>query len=183
MIHRYLIENKLYFYATGTNEKAFLNSTWKMSQKEVEKANGAELFAPKNQFTCLPPGDFTNPLRFKALSSEQVSLWGLNAEVTYCFFDDILYSYEISISEIKDDKLQEKITETLKNRFCEGEAISPKSAAMRLRHLWNLSNQMIEYAIIESDDKRFHNIFIKAQHKPLNEFIQQAARKERESYF
>jgi len=31
------------FYATGTNEKAFMSSAWRMSKNEVERANETKL--------------------------------------------------------------------------------------------------------------------------------------------
>jgi hypothetical protein len=36
----YLKANNLLFFSTGTKEKAFLNTTWRMSPKEVERATG-----------------------------------------------------------------------------------------------------------------------------------------------
>jgi len=39
----YLQDEKLLFYATGTQHKAFLNSTWEMSEKEIERANDTYL--------------------------------------------------------------------------------------------------------------------------------------------
>ena len=40
----YLKANNLLFFSTGTKEKAFLNTTWRMSPKEVERATGWPLF-------------------------------------------------------------------------------------------------------------------------------------------
>lgn len=39
----YLKMNNLLFFATGTKEKAFLNTTWRMSPKEVARATGLPL--------------------------------------------------------------------------------------------------------------------------------------------
>jgi len=46
-INGYLKDEKLLFYATGTQYKVFLNSTWEMSEKEIERANDTHLTVRK----------------------------------------------------------------------------------------------------------------------------------------
>ena len=54
LVNKYLSANNLLFYSTGTNEKAFLDSTWEMSPREIERANNAILKPPQFDFSGIP---------------------------------------------------------------------------------------------------------------------------------
>jgi len=110
----YLKNENLLIYATGSNEKAFLNSTWKMSPKEIERANKTSLI-PDNR-TNVSAHDFVDDERYKYKVSK-ANLWGRDAKIYYLFFDNKLYEYEIRIEKYYITKLPDVIVGSLRDRF------------------------------------------------------------------
>src|SRR5574341_1397190 len=74
ILNAYLSDNNLLIYATGTSDKAFLKATWKMSPREIERANNATL--SNSDMLILFTPEVTNQGRFKALVQKDVFLWG-----------------------------------------------------------------------------------------------------------
>src|SRR6266446_6724451 len=121
----YLKMNNLLFFATGTKEKAFLNTTWRMSPKEVERATGLTLLEMTDDerkmnhlLRDLYGPHIMNKNRFRELKQKNLSLWGMDAEVEYSFFDNQLYRCFIlmkSGSALKD--LHKTILTALEVRF------------------------------------------------------------------
>jgi len=89
--NKYLSSNHLLMYATGTNDKAFLNATWKMSPQEIVRANKMPLSMYENIF-LFSDVDVADRSRVKAFTQKDVSLWGYTPQVVYMFFDNMLYS-------------------------------------------------------------------------------------------
>jgi hypothetical protein len=95
LMNQHLKTEKLYFYETGTDKKAILNSTWNMSQKEVERANNTNL---KEGFTLAFLEKGLNGLLSSQRitsqeSTETINLWTEDATISYEFFDDRLFRY------------------------------------------------------------------------------------------
>ena len=92
----YLKKEKLFFYATGNNKKAILNSTWNMTFQEIERVNKCKL---KEQYTFVMFEQGINTLlntdRIKYKKIDALNLWGYNAELTYEFFDNRLFRYTL----------------------------------------------------------------------------------------
>jgi len=83
IVNKYLSGNHLLIYATGTNDKAFLNATWKMSPQEIERANKTSLSKSITWFLAAP--QVTDNSRLKSFIQENLSLWGNNSKVEYFF--------------------------------------------------------------------------------------------------
>jgi hypothetical protein len=99
----YLQANNLLFFATGTKEKAFLNTTWSMSPNEIARATGLPLLLPRNEKVAelsrlLFFPHVMDKKRFQEMEQRDFHLWGHTAEVTYYFFDHKLYEYLVSIT-------------------------------------------------------------------------------------
>jgi hypothetical protein len=115
-LNRYLKNESLFFYATGTNEKAFLNSTWKMSPKEVQRANKGFLNKKVDDIYLGLKPELIDIKRFTAYEQDDISLWGLNVNVEYFFFDNMLYAYRITDDSIHYSNIPE-ILKTLRVKF------------------------------------------------------------------
>jgi len=96
IFNAYLSDHNLFIYGTGTSDKAFLKATWKMSPREIERANNASLSGSEMLLLFTP--EVTNQGRFKALLQKDVFLWGHLAQVEYAFFDNMLYEYYASLT-------------------------------------------------------------------------------------
>jgi len=103
----YLKNNNLLIHATGTNDKAFLNSTWRMSVKEVERANetnlvfgGKAIYGGIDLFVNCIFGDTLEEKLPKnniySCYKDRVYIFGKLSGVTYNFFDNEFYEYYVS---------------------------------------------------------------------------------------
>lgn len=144
-INGYLEDEKLLFYATGTQYKAFLNSTWEMSEKEIARANNTYLNSEPTRldfsgFNTIdgkknPPGTYIdyNPFKFdfqlpKVLNMSRykkgiqndITIFGYNSRVRYYFFDDKLFEYTLIIHGLDADKLHKDIYSSISEKFGEG---------------------------------------------------------------
>jgi hypothetical protein len=115
-------ENRL-LYATGTRDKAFFNATWKMSRREVERANKTTLESYTDVFTLLDAPEVMNRDRFTEYLQKGLSLWGFDAEVHYSFFDNMLYEYYIAIKTYSPDKPYQEVVQSLQQQFGAGQPI------------------------------------------------------------
>ncbi len=144
-INGYLKDEKLLFYATGTQYKAFLNSTWEMSEKEIERANDTYLRSEPARFDFSgfdtidgkinPPGTYVeyNPFildlhlpkvlnmsRYKKRIQNDITIFGYNSRVRYYFFDDKLFEYTLIIHGLDADKFHKQIYSSISEKFGEG---------------------------------------------------------------
>src|SRR3990167_8511546 len=113
----YLKRNNLLFYATGTRDKAFLKSTWEMSKKEVERANQTELKSTSSLHCGLVNWEKrTNKV---SCYKTDIHLFGQSTEVTYYFFDNKFYEYDLTIP-VSGYPDVSRILENLEKRFGNG---------------------------------------------------------------
>jgi len=134
----YLKNENLLIYATGTNEKAFLNSTWKMSPKEIERANKTNLSNSYNENSVFESirisFDFPQILnmnRYSHYIQKDVLLWeGYGVYVNYYFFDNMLFEYNIKLENYPFKQIPSDIILTLRSRFG-----NEKKATMRFKGL------------------------------------------------
>jgi len=122
-LNLYLKNENLLIYSTGTNEKAFLNSTWKMSPKEIERANKTNLSYSysDNDFLIKKFSGFPmilNMNRYSKYIQKDVLLWGeSDIYVSYHFFDNMLFEYHINLENYSFEQIPSDIILTLRSKF------------------------------------------------------------------
>jgi hypothetical protein len=181
IVNAYLSENNLFVYATGTSDKAFLKATWKMSPREIERANNASLSNSDMLLVFIP--DVTNLGRFKALVQKDVFLWGHLAQVEYAFFDNMLYEYYISLTAYDSEKSHKEILETLRAQFGEDKEVEKKRADIIHSFDWEAEKQTISYWMGKNEGKKSYYVGIRAKYKPFYKQIEEVARIEKKGYF
>jgi hypothetical protein len=177
----FLSENNFFIYATGTKDKAFLNTTWKMSPREIERANKTSLSSSESLLLFTP--EVTNKSRFKALVQKNAYLWGRLVQVEYSFFDDMLYEYYISLTAYDLEKPHNEILATLTEEFGVGKEIEEKRADLIHSHEWDTEKQLISYWMGKNEGEKFFYIGIRAVNKPFYKNIEEIAKNERKVYF
>ncbi|MBI5526899.1 MAG: hypothetical protein HY897_11245 [Deltaproteobacteria bacterium] len=102
-------------WATGSNDKAFLDTTWMMSPNEVERATRSPLAVQEDLPQLVP--DLARKKRFTAAAQRGThQLFGVPIDVTYVFFDRLLYAYSLDFRVSDIDKVPE-IRNALQSRF------------------------------------------------------------------
>jgi 1,4-alpha-glucan branching enzyme len=106
-LNNYFKDNNIFLYATGSNDKAFLNSTWKMSKNEVERANETILeygasddIEIESVFSCInSKSRVEGNLKKNTFScyTDKVYLYRKVSDVRYYFFSNMLYEYNVTI--------------------------------------------------------------------------------------
>jgi hypothetical protein len=183
-LNRYLSNNNYLLYATATKEKAFLNAKWKMSPKEIERANKTFLVKPKYELLTELP-EVTDQKRFSHLMQSGVSLWGHNAEIQYMFFDNMLYEYYIGLTAYSPEEPHKEILEGLRKQFGEGKQnIKDPHAFLPIPDFeWHTEKQHISYWITKKDKKDEYYLAISTTYKPFYEQIEEIAKTEKKKYF
>lgn len=127
LLNYYLISKELLFYSPYSEKKAFFNSKWGMSPKEIEKENKVNLTPAKIVLFNIPDqGGFKYPSvvnmeRYKLLNQiEHFTLWGFETKVEYSFFDNKLFEYTLFITGYDSTELHITIVTALKRQFGEG---------------------------------------------------------------
>lgn len=195
--------------SVATKEKAFLNSTWKMSPKEIERANKTYL-KPINKGIYVFH-DIIDKDRFTVLEGKNISLWRRNAKIQYKFFDNKLYAYYIGIENYYLSKLPDEIVDSLRGRFgTEKEAmlcntpcvliqlnrkeedilmditgkdlIIPEYDIIDISYKWNTESQSINLYYSNSEEQRY-NVAINVEYLPFINQIKKISKKEKEKYF
>lgn len=99
----YLKKERLLFFATGTHIKAFLNSTWEMSQKEIERKNNdtlrplsKDLDDILEEVAVSQTPNLLNENRIKVQIGTDKIVYGYKTHVYYAFFDDKLFRLKIT---------------------------------------------------------------------------------------
>jgi len=112
---------------SGTKERAFINTTWEMSPKEVQRANNTNLIPPEWTLFNLPnQGKYVYPKvirmeRYKLLEQkERITLWGFETAVKYAFFDEKLFEYTVFLEGYNSSKMHKKITSALTEKYGTG---------------------------------------------------------------
>lgn len=164
-----LRENNLLIYSTGTKHKAFLNSTWEMSPREIERANSTKLSSSKLPLLFGPELIAQN--RFKELSHDNVSLWGSRVKIGYTFFDNMLYKYYVSLDVVDLDESQKEILATLRKMFGEGRKGKKVRKDTMYCFEWDTKKQSLSYWSGKLEKEYLYSITIKAVYKPLYDQI------------
>src|SRR5258708_18940777 len=97
LLNAYLKTDNRFIYATGTRDKAFLKATWKMSPREVQRANQTTLVEESEAISRIFGPDVLDKSRLTEYIQSNISLWGWDAKVHYEFFDNMLYEYYIGL--------------------------------------------------------------------------------------
>jgi hypothetical protein len=179
----YIQDNNYLYYATGLDEKAFLNSTWLMSPKEIERANNT--FLSKSDMLDFFLPDVTDITRFTTRIQDDVYLWGHRAKVEYMFFDDMLYKYYIPLTVYTYSKetLHEEILKTLRRRFGKEKEVERKTKNMNYKCSWEADNQIITYYMGKYKKKNSYFVNINAEYRPFYKQIKEIAKKDKTNYF
>lgn len=117
-LNHFLKEERLFIYAKGTKEKAFLNATWKMSVREVERANNCNLTHEFNLFVIDPDLNKILDLnRFESKEGCEVNIWGNDREISYDFFDDQLFRVRIYDNILNKREVDSLIVTSLEQKY------------------------------------------------------------------
>lgn len=182
-LNAYLSNNSLLMYSTGNGEKAFLKATWKMSPREIERANNVSLSKPDIDVGNLFAPEVTNRGRYTSLTHKDVFLWGYIAEVEYDFFDNMLYQYHVSLTAYDLEKPHKEIIESLRTQFGEGKDSDKKRADIIYSHDWETEKQTISYWMGKNEGKENYFVGISAKYKPFYKQIEEIAKTEKKGYF
>ncbi len=182
----YLNKERLFIYAKGTDKKAFINATWKMSIKEVERANECEL--SKN---AIPPpdilvGDLNNLLdrdRIDCRESCKKNIGGFDMDVAYDFFDDQLFRVRIYDNVFNKAEIDSLIVASLTPKYGKIERSDENEFSGKF-----LTDEVeIEYEQFEYDNnqenKRIKRFRLKITYKPLLNEIRSILKQEQNNIF
>jgi hypothetical protein len=183
-VNNYLSNKHFFVYATGTNDKAFLNTTWKMSPQEIERANKTTLSdAPQWHLDPFTTPEVTNKNRFKILTQKDVFLFGHTSEVEFTFFDNMLYEYEISLTAYDLEKPHKEILETLRKQFGEGKEEREKRSDIIYSSGWDTEKQTVSYWMGNNEGEKTFFVHVRAQYKPFFRQIEDVSKNEKKTYF
>jgi hypothetical protein len=184
ILNRYLAANNYLFYATGTNDKAFLNATWKMSQHEVERANHTSLVPNEDIWVQVDAPSVLDLKRYKELLQKDVMLWGHSSTITYSFFDNELYEYYISMTIYDADKAEAEVRTTLEQQFGKGETDPNKSVGLLVSLIWDTPKQKLAmWAGKNNGENAGCYLGIKATYKASEKAIEDGIKAEKKAYF
>jgi len=183
--------NNLLFFATGTKEKAFLNTTWRMSPKEVERASGSSLLEMTDDERELDHivrkvygPHIMNENRFQKLKQKNFSLWGMDAEAEYSFFDNQLYQCLILLKSgraLMD--LHKTILTALEVRFGVAQDDKNKDRPdVIYSYKWGSNHESASYWIIQENENSY-SARIAVEYLPLMSEIEQVVKDEQHKYF
>ena len=202
-LNYYLKTNNYLFYATGTNEKAFINSTWEMSVDEVVRANNAELIKG-GALTCLLGIIEFDSIEHRILCYEDddASLFGNKAEVIYFFFDNRLFEFNLSIPVYGYADVS-KLLKQLEHRFGEGYSqdagVNPSyEHAQNYEREWTTDKEKVKFNLffpsknqLQDEDYSFEGtevsgsprVFLNVIYLPMVKKIEDENEIEESSYF
>lgn len=182
-LNSYLKKERLLIYSKGTNEKAFLNATWKMSIKEVERANGCGL-TKGISFAVIEPelNKILDLKRFVSKKSCEINIWGADREVSYDFFDDQLFRVRIYDDILNQGEIDSLIVQSLEPKY--GEII--RSENNKYAGKFMTDEVEIDYNQWEYDNeegKKVKRFRIEITYKPLINEIKSISEKEQNNIF
>lgn len=196
--NHYLRVNNLVFYATGSKDKAFLDVTWRMSPKEIERVNKTPLTSTFYLFHLDQPSKYkysnvVNGKRYRYLKQDgHITLWGFNTEVKYAFFDNKLFEYTIFLRGYDSEKMHKNISSALTKRF--GSGVVEDSGRYLHVMQWETESSRARYWLIEyetttrvdTENKTINPPYlagVKIRCKPLLEEIKQISLTEHKKIF
>jgi hypothetical protein len=184
LLNAYLKTENRFIFATGTSDKAFLNTTWKMSPHEVERANHAVLTPNEDLWVAVDAPSVMDPKRYKELLQKDIMLWGHSAQISYSFFDNKLFEYYVSLTIYDTDKSIPEIRATLEQQFGKGKVDIDKSANLVVNLTWNTSKQKIALWSGKNDGENAgYYLGIRSTFKPSTQEIDSVIKAEKKSYF
>jgi len=131
--------------SAATKDKAFLNSTWKMSPNEIQKATGLKLIEVNNKFLLdndLP--DIFDTSRFKRMKhSDPIELYGIDTHVTFYFFDNKLFQYNIYADDFHETSIYDIFYNNVQAKF--GDALKTEAKKFTININWKSNNQNVRY--------------------------------------
>ena len=182
-LNSYLKEERLFIYAKGINKKAFLNANWKMSIKEVERANGCQLsdgydfseFEPDLKFLL-------NRNRIQWKRSCKINIWGENREVYYDFFDDQLFRIRILDDVFDKREIDSMIVLSMEQKY------GKKSGNIENKFAGKFSTNEVEivyeqFGYDNKENKKVQRFRIEISYKPLLDEIKSISKKEQNNIF
>lgn len=119
-LNKYLKDERLLFYKRGTDEKAILNATWRMSVKEVERSLNYKLtdgIFYGRIFTGEPFKNLKDINRVSNKDGKNIIIGGENYEVQYDFFDDQLFQITLLKEVLNKEKTDSIITTYLEPKY------------------------------------------------------------------
>lgn len=186
LVDKYLSANNLLFYSTGTSEKAFLDSTWGMAPREIERANNTVLKPPRFDFTGMPYETdpyprVINMKRYKSLVQNGLDFWSHSANVKYGFFDDKLFTYVAEIIVYRDqvNQLNETIISKISEKY--GQFQKQENKTYYIQGAWNKIPVKVYYWIYESENK--YSVHIRFDYKPIIEDMGNISKSEQDKLF
>lgn len=170
----YLKRENLLIYANGTNHKAFLNATWEMSAKEVERANHCNLVEETIPPLDLIVGELSTLFdkeRIVRKESNSVLIWDGRREIFYDFFDDRLFRVRIHGNVWNKERIDNSITSTLEAKYGQIKRNQEDEFSGRfITDLVDVNYYQFEYN--DSENKNVQHFQIEFTYKPLyNEII------------
>ncbi len=201
---KFMWEEKYLFFATGSMEKAILNSTWLMSPKEVSRSNNARLKKEDIdawvQYLLYPR--ILNVNRYAEYAQKDIWLWGVESEIKYQFFDNKLFGFTLIMNPpvvlrkgegnklIKDygggvlDHLVELFTK--KHGVPEeNNQTDRKSSHNRLieEYKWLTSHYRVEIYLIKNDETDTASLTARVTYLPYYREIERTAGTEQSNYY
>jgi hypothetical protein len=161
LLNKVLHDTYRFPYATGTRDKAFLNSTWEMSPNEIERANKTLLeYAPPDFFDFIGPS-VTDKTRYKKMVQKNV--------VT------------------PDESLRKEMKETLEGEFGAGK-LDTEDKDSEVRLIWDTGKQTIRFWVIKGEhmlgqDEKGYYFGVSASYKRLESQIDKTIKDEKKKYF
>jgi hypothetical protein len=187
ILNAHLRNTNRLFYATGTTDKAFLNTTWKMSPLEIERANHTTLSQYDDVFLLLGGSeimDKKNKKRFTEYVQKDVSLWGYPVELHYLFFDRLLYEYYISLTAYEPDRPMKDVVNTLQQQFGTGKPMPEMLGTNFISYFqWQTPKQKLYCWLGTKDEKGNYNVGIRVDYEPLVKRMDDIAKSEKKKYF
>lgn len=186
--HDHLKSNNYWIYATGTNERAIIKATWRMSPREIERANNivlSYLSAEEMNFSRLFGPDLMDKTRLTERIQSDISLYGYPARIRYSFFDNKLYAYSATLSTTEEDKPAKEIIETFNSRYGAAKKTSNGSDRGFIFHLeWQNERQEVMCWLNAKDPKTdTYNLGFSASFAPFVREIEGVATSEKKNYF
>ena len=180
LLNAYLKAENRFIYATGTGDKAFLQATWKMSPREVERANHAVLTPNEDLWVAIDAPSVMDPARYKELLQKDVMLWGHSSKITYSFFDNKLYECYIGMTTYDADKSFSEIRATLEQQFGVGKMDTNKNASLLVNLVWDTPKQKLTMWAGKNDGENAgYYLGIRATYKPSETEINDIIRRQR----
>jgi len=189
VVNSFLKEHKFIFYATGIEDKAFLNATWEMSEAEIERANSTELEQAKYDFFALPDTQYPKVLkmsRYKSRIQNDITIWGHEARVECAFFDDKLFEYTLFLDGFDADELHQQILKSISLKY--GNGRTQNSGTYLQNMYWDTDLVHICYWLIEQEPtKQFSSksflAGVRFGYKPMFRKIEKISEEEHLSLF